>query len=89
MNEQEMPSSFDLICGKEELFCEGPVYSESGYTGAQVQQFMIEFAKLHVEAALKAAADKATLNRVSLDKVVKVTISDYSIRSAYPPENIK
>lgn len=54
---EKIPAAFDIICGKEELFCDGPTYSESGYTAAQVQQFMTVFASLHVEAALKAASD--------------------------------
>lgn len=50
---------------------------------------MIEFAKLHVQAALKAASEKAKLLTLAHDTVVKVVISEMSIREAYPLENIQ
>ena len=46
----------------------------------------IEFAKLHVEAALKAASEKAEWKGHTL---AAVEICDYSILDAYPLENIK
>ncbi len=47
---------------------------------------MIEFAKLHVEAALKEASEKAEWKGHTL---AAVEICDYSILDAYPLENIK
>ena len=47
---------------------------------------MIEFAKLHVEAALKEASEKAEWKGYTL---AAVEICDYSILDAYPLENIK
>lgn len=46
----------------------------------------IEFAKLHVEAALKEASEKAEWKGYTL---AAVEICDYSILDAYPLENIK
>ena len=63
-----------------------------GYTSKQltndIKKAMIEFAKLHVEAALKEASENAET------KWVKYTDHDYeidkdSILNAYPLENIK
>jgi len=53
-----------------------------------VKDAMIEFAKLHVEAALKEASENAE------QKWIKFTENDYeidkdSILNAYPLENIK
>ena len=47
---------------------------------------MIEFAKLHVEEALKVASEKAEWKGYTL---AAVEICDYSILDAYPLENIK
>lgn len=52
------------------------------------EEMMIEFAKLHVEAALKAAVENAET------KWIKYTDNDYevdedSILNSYPIENIK
>ncbi len=53
-----------------------------------IYEAMVEFAKLHVEAALKAASEKADIipdpNGMDWDVVDKD-----SILSAYPLENIK
>ena len=47
---------------------------------------LIEFAKLHVEAALKEASEKAEWKGYTL---AAVEICNYSILDAYPLENIK
>lgn len=44
-----------------------------------VQQAMIEFAKMHVQAALKAAAENS----------VKMSATQATIENSYPLENIK
>lgn len=49
----------------------------------QVQQAMIEFAKLYVEAALKAASENAQVTDWGY------AVSKDSILNAYPLENIK
>ena len=51
-----------------------------------VKTAMIEFAKLHVEAALKEASEKAEWKGHTL---AAVEICDYSILDAYPLENVK
>ena len=51
-----------------------------------IKKAMIEFAKLHVEAALKEASEKAEWKGHTL---AAVEICDYSILDAYPLENIK
>lgn len=48
---------------------------------------MIEFAKLHVEAALKAASENVIVNNYCGEGGVK--INKYSILNAYPLTNIK
>jgi len=58
--------------------------------GDIVVKFMIEFAKLHVEAALKAASEKADDHSVQ----VGMHYAEYdglldSILTSYPLENIK
>jgi hypothetical protein len=65
-------------------------YDEGGYLGTNTQklyEIMTEFAKLHVQAALEAAANNAEMTHV------KYTESDYeidksTIRAAYPLNNI-
>ena len=52
-----------------------------------VQEAMIEFTKLHVEAALKAAASDAHTKDVPYTDDVEV--DKESILNAYPLENIK
>ena len=51
-----------------------------------IKNAMIEFAKLHVEAALKEASEKAEWKGYTL---AAVEICNYSILDAYPLENIK
>jgi hypothetical protein len=55
---------------------------------------MIEFAKYHVEQALKAASENATQQRIIggygyPNKSNKIVINKNSILNAYPLENIK
>jgi len=67
-----------------------------------VKDLLIEFAKLHVEAALKAASKKASVEYVDLtnneifdytdvitDDSVGADVNKNSILNAYPLENIK
>jgi len=67
-----------------------------------VQQAMVEFAKLHVEAALKEAAEKARVqmsngygvNEIiiypnSLVDTAVITTNAASILNSYPLDNIK
>jgi hypothetical protein len=52
-----------------------------------IEKTMIEFAKLHVEAALKAASYKADEKEISSEEVNEYYRS--KIINAYPLENIK
>lgn len=54
--------------------------------GAINPQILIEFAQMHVQAAIKAAAENASAY-VSIDD--EPTVSKGSIFSAYPLTNIK
>jgi len=72
-----------------------------GLFNKDIEEAMIEFGKLHVEAALKAAAEKAitekpkeqtqpiTWNNVSPDDYNYFDVDKDSILNAYPLENIK
>jgi hypothetical protein len=61
-------------------------------TYTNIEQFMIEFAKLHVEAALKTADEKATVTPIDYEegswRPIWGVDSD-SILNAYPLTNIK
>lgn len=86
----------------EELFIQLGFMPKENQLGYDIKAAMIEFAKLHVEAALKAASENG---KIILDKdwvrkeqtihpnqlVGPVTIKVYSesILNAYPLENIK
>ena len=51
---------------------------------------MRDFAKMHVEAALKAASDNAKIIDVGIDySIVKLVVEKDSITNSYPLENIK
>jgi len=51
---------------------------------------MIEFAKLHVEAALKAAIEKIEMDvEYDTDRIAYPLLEEQSILNAYPLENIK
>lgn len=54
------------------------------------QEMMIAFAKIHVEAALKAASENWEANyKIDGDIGVIITVKKESILNAYPLENIK
>jgi hypothetical protein len=53
-------------------------------------EMMIEFAKLHVEAALKAASKKAKVVDVGIDyAITEWAVDKNSILNSYPLSNIK
>jgi hypothetical protein len=52
-------------------------------------EMMIEFAKLHVEAALKAASEGADYYTDGQEHIEQVWIDKDSILNSYPLENIK
>lgn len=63
---------------------------ESGvYNEVDITQAMIEFAKLHVEAALTEASKTTKWKEQITMQGLQVTIIKSSILNAYPLENIK
>ena len=68
----------------EEFLREKPFSIESIYNN------MIEFAKLHVQAALKAANDNADVTVIDVDMTGSIWgVDSDTILNAYPLENIK
>ncbi len=65
---EQMPTSSEII---RKQFCEGEFDEIMGYLNNSIEpsitQAMIEFAKLHVEQALKAASENATWKDESFD----------------------
>jgi len=92
-----MKTAEELLKAEEELF-DDIVDGEVSYTIAYncITNVMIEFAQLHVQAALKAADNEAQVTVVdydgggfnSLPEPIYGVDSD-SILTAYPLENIK
>jgi hypothetical protein len=58
-------------------------------SGDDINYAMIEFAKLHVEAALKAAAYNAEISDYDEHMQFSPNIDDNSILNAYPLTDIK
>ena len=54
-----------------------------------IKECMIEFAKLHVEAALKAASEEADYITDGQEHITDVWIDKDSILKSYPLDNIK
>jgi hypothetical protein len=53
-------------------------------------EMMIEFAKLHVEAALKEAIEKIEMDvEYDTDRIAYPILEEYSILNSYPLTNIK
>jgi len=59
------------------------------YKREDVSKKMIEFAKLHVKAALEAASGKAELEGDEGSDFSYISVDKDSILNAYPLENIK
>ena len=67
-------------------------YDEGGYLGIDTKVFaekLIEFAKLHVEAALEQALYNAEINDFDEHEQYSPCIDGPSILNAYPLDNIK
>ncbi len=57
---------------------------------SSTELLMIEFAKLHIEAALKAASKKAKVVDVGIDyAIIEWAVDKNSILNSYPSKNIK
>lgn len=81
----------------EEFLRNSSVTSSDRYDFLSKQKLMIEFAKMHVQEALKQASEKADadftylgddLKEIGAEYIEVYTIKD-SILNAYPLENIK
>lgn len=102
--ENKIPTSEDFLLKHDsDIYAEGPVYSESGYSYSLVRQMLVEFAKLHVEEALKSVTEierplrkndfyhsyrSSNINSYS-DDSFNITLDKDSILSSYPLDNIK
>ena len=75
----------DMITAEEYIMENTDIITMAG-NKQKVSKAMIEFAKMHVEAALKEASEKAEWKGYTL---AAVEICNYSILDAYPLENIK
>ncbi len=68
-------------------------FEENAYPGTPISECMIEFAQMHVEAALKYASENAQRKKVynghSQRLFVKKVIDKNSILNAYSLTNIK
>ena len=66
------------------------LWFETNPDAQQSVNIMIEFAKLHVQAALKAADDNADVTVVDVDMTGTIWgVDSDTILNAYPLENIK
>jgi len=63
------------------------LWFETNPDAQQSVNIMIEFAKLHVESALKEASGNATMIWIPYEQ--EFEINRESILNSYPPENIK
>jgi len=99
----EIPTAESVI---RKQFCEGEFDEIMGYLNNSIEpditQAMIEFAKMHVEAALKEASRKAYVEYVDLktkrifdytdvliDDGIGADVNKKSILNSYPLTNIK
>lgn len=84
-----MRDAIDLICDSE-WESDG---IQSTITFSNVEKLMIEFAKLHVEAALKEASKKAECCTDAIvdlgHTIIEAYVEEDSILNAYPLTNIK
>ena len=88
----KIPTAKELLKDKTQFGTYGNMYKRE-----DVSKKMIEFAKLHVEAALKEASEKAVTDYEYAGETGEfddISVYDYfvdknSILNAYPLENVK
>ena len=80
--ENNIPTAEEFAWSQEEDF--KTILAEANYQ--EIYNLMIEFAKLHVEAALKAAYDN--IEYTTVDSSVPYVLEE-SILNSYPLTNIK
>lgn len=76
-----------MILTAKELFEQK--HPQDGTLPQWTKDLMIEFAKLHVEAALKEASENVKWKEQITMQGLQVTINKSSILNAYPTSNIK
>ena len=81
-----IPTAEEILNNTFELHKYRMAFSPYGDSEEAVFEAMIEFAKLHVEQALKEASEKATTDGYGDGYA---GIDEESILTAYPLENIK
>ena len=79
----------------EEFLRNSSVTSSDSYDFLSKQELMIEFAKMHVQEALKQASEKAFVTPIDHEEISEGSfrpiwgVDDESILNAYSLENIK
>ena len=85
----ELFNTYAQMC----VFEEGP--NEKLIDKADFKQCLLEFAKKHVQAALNAASEKASVTPIDHEEIAEGSfrpiwgVDDDSILTSYPLENIK
>lgn len=83
----KIPTISDYL---KSIYNEGSGPGGNSYNEGDVERIMIEFAKLHVEAALKEVIDKIEMGvEYDTDGIAYPILEEESILNAYPLENIK
>ena len=88
------------LSAKEFVLKESDGYLAGDYTLIELYSMMVEFADMHVKAALQAASKSARIDvngekalvygfRNSSGVQTSITIDKHSITNAYPKSNIK
>ena len=85
---EKRPTAEEFLFGKADSF--DHQMRELTFTDAKVKSLIIEFAKLHVKAALEAASENATAYREEDMRGGTWTLVDKdSVINSYPLDNIK
>lgn len=85
------PTAEDFLDKKFPLFED----LDNGDIWGNIEEVMVEFARMHVEAALKAADEKATVTPIDHEEISEGSfrpiwgVDGDSILNSYPLENIK
>lgn len=86
MEKNKIPTAEDFLDNYEDEYFAGAVFGEFAYKKEQVVKAMIEFAKLHVKAALEEASNNV---KVDFSEDFLIGVNKTSILSAYPLNNMK
>ena len=85
----DLLKNLDNMITAEELLDNIEIWDGVFVHSKNAKQAMIEFAKLHVEAALTEASKVARWSEQITMQGLQVTIIKSSVLNAYSPENIK